>query len=486
MRHAVTKLCIRATAGAGGGGRTDSAVFPGRKCCAVGETDHGSDVEPYTVIREEGSSVDVHAWVSGVEVERSAVEQLLQLSRLGDIIQHPVVAMPDVHTSNGATVGTVIPTTRAIIPASVGVDIGCGMIAVRTSLTQEDLPSSLAALRLAIEVAVPHGRTHNGRSGLDAGSWRNNIPESVAAVWRTQLQKGFEEICCMQKHIETSNHIEHLGTLGGGNHFIELCVDDGRKVDVGESYVEIGNSGSSGATSETSKGVSRQPNIWVMLHSGSRGVGNRIGTIFFELAKKDMGAHLANLPSADLAYLREGSEHFEQYVEAVYWAQLYAKLNREIMLDNVLRAVRKTIGRGFSVDALAINCHHNYVQRMELSAGVHVWLTRKGATSARAGELAVIPGSMGTKSYIVRGKGNPKSYSSCSHGAGRRYSRGEAKRRFTLEQHKTATKGIECRKDADVLDETPMAYKDIDDVMRAQDDLVEVVCVLRQLLCVKG
>lgn len=419
-------------------------------------------VHAYDVLQDDGSNVEVRAWVKGVEVERSAHEQLLQLSRMGEVIHHPIAVMPDVHTGHGATVGTVIPTTRALIPASVGVDIGCGMIAVKTSLTPEDLPASLAGLRLAIEVAVPHGRTHNGRSGLDAGSWRGEIPKNIADTWNTHLKGGFEEICTFQKLIGSSNHISHLGTLGGGNHFIELCLDKN-------------------VTNEK-----QRPHVWVMLHSGSRGVGNRIGTIFIELAKKDMGNHITQLPNADLAYLREGSPHFDQYVRAVDWAQCYAKWNRELMLQNVLQAMRCHIQRPFTVDAMAINCHHNYIERVELGPDNYVWLTRKGATSARLGELAVIPGSMGTQSYIVRGKGNPLSYSSCSHGAGRRYSRGEAKRRFTLEDHEAATADVECRKDADVLDETPLAYKKIDDVMKAQEDLVEVLYVLKQILCLKG
>ncbi|RNF00578.1 tRNA-splicing ligase RtcB [Trypanosoma rangeli] len=432
-----------------------------RRCGCANACSQNS--RPYEVLRGEGSNVEVRAWIRGVEVERSAHEQLLQLSRMGEIIRHPIAVMPDVHTGHGATVGTVIPTTGALIPASVGVDIGCGMIAVRTTLTPQDLPGSLTELRLAVEIAVPHGRTHNGRSGLDAGSWRGDIPKNVAAVWNTHLRNEFYEICASHKAIEASNHISHLGTLGGGNHFIELCVDD------------------ADATNNA-----QDPHVWVMLHSGSRGVGNRIGTVFIELAKKDMGNHISKLPSADLAYLREGSPHFDQYVKAVDWAQRYAKWNREIMLQNVLQAIRSCIPQPFSVDAMAINCHHNYIEHVELDPQNHVWLTRKGATSARGGELAVIPGSMGAKSYIVRGKGSPLSYSSCSHGAGRRYSRGEARRRFTLEDHEAATADVECRKDTDVLDETPLAYKKIDDVMQAQGDLVEVVCTLKQVLCVKG
>ncbi|CAJ06035.1 conserved hypothetical protein [Leishmania major strain Friedlin] len=351
------------------------------------------------------------------------------------------------------------------------------MIAVETSLTAEDLPNSLEDLRLAIELSVPHGRTHGGYSGADAGSWRNSVPTNVQQVWKKHLADDFEELCRRNAQVASTNNLNHLGTLGTGNHFIELCLDD------------------------------QQPrrHAWVMLHSGSRGVGNRIGSLFIELAKKDMEARMLQLPDADLAYLDEGTAHFTDYIFAVEWAQRYAWWNRQLMLDAVLVAMRGCIATPFTTVQAAVNCHHNYVERIRIpireqgqeaqaasSPGQgtfreqDVWLTRKGATSARMGELAVIPGSMGACSYIVRGKGSAASYCSCSHGAGRRYSRGEARRRFTVADHEAATLGIECRKDSSVLDETPAAYKSIDAVMAAQDDLVEVVTVLRQVLCVKG
>lgn len=412
--------------------------------------------------------------MDGVDLERTARQQLLDLSHLhANIIRHPVAVMPDVHSGIGCTVGTVIPTVGALIPASVGVDIGCGMIAVQTSLTASMLPDSLEELRLAVESRVPHGRTHGGRSSSDAGGWRGKLPDRVASVWKTELAPGFEELCAREPGIASSNHVNHLGTLGTGNHFIEVCLDD----DLTE------------------------PHVWIMLHSGSRGVGNRIGSIYIEKAQRDMGNVVHALPSTDLAYLTEGTQHFKEYVAAVEWAQSYALWNRRLMLELVLDAMREVITVPFTTDAHAINCHHNYVERYEVQAALHpdhdgeddedvmgetVWLTRKGATAAYAGQLAVIPGSMGVKSYVVRGKGNPHSYCSCSHGAGRRFSRGEAKRRFTVEEHEAATAGVACRKDAGVLDETPAAYKDIDAVMRAQTELVEVVRVLRQVLCVKG
>ncbi|TPP53809.1 tRNA-splicing ligase RtcB family protein [Leishmania donovani] len=432
----------------------------------------------YEVISDPSSAVEVRVWRRGVEVERTANEQLHRISRMSPhIIPAPVAVMPDVHAGIGCTVGLVLPTVRAIIPACVGVDIGCGMIAVQTSLTAEDLPNSLEDLRLAIELGVPHGRTHGGYSGADAGSWRNSVPTNVQEVWKKHLADDFEELCRRHAQVANTNNLNHLGTLGTGNHFIELCLDD------------------------------QQPrrHVWVMLHSGSRGVGNRIGSLFIELAKKDMEARMLHLPDADLAYLDEGTANFSDYIFAVEWAQRYAWWNRQLMLDAVLVAMRGCIATPFTTVQAAVNCHHNYVERIRIPIREQgheghaasnprqgtfreqdVWLTRKGATSARMGELAVIPGSMGACSYIVRGKGSAASYCSCSHGAGRRYSRGEARRRFTVSDHEAATLGIECRKDSSVLDETPAAYKNIDAVMAAQDDLVEVVTILRQVLCVKG
>jgi tRNA-splicing ligase RtcB len=410
----------------------------------------------FSILRAPESRVDVHAWVENVEVERTARDQIMKLAQMGDIIRHPIAAMPDIHFGNGTTVGTVIPTTRAVIPASVGVDIGCGMLAMKTTLTAADIPSRIAELRLAIEVAVPHGRTHNGKETNDAGSWRSAIPDRVAEVWKKELEPRFKVITAKREEIARSNHINHLGTLGTGNHFIELCLDE-------------------------------QQYVWVMIHSGSRGVGGRIGSIYIELAKKEMGQLISRLPDANFAYLREGTPSFDDYVEAVGWAQDYARWNRCLMGELVLDAMRSFPGmKTFSTVDIAVNCHHNYVEHTTLPCGDPVWITRKGATSARAGELAVIPGSMGAKSYIVRGKGNARSYNSCSHGAGRKFSRGESTRRFTLEDHERATAGVECRKDKDVLDETPMAYKDVDAVMHAQRDLVEVVHTLKQFLCVKG
>jgi tRNA-splicing ligase RtcB len=357
--------------------------------------------------------------------------------------------MPDVHLGKGATIGSVIPTLGAIIPAAVGVDIGCGMMAVKTSLRAGQLPDTLAPLRSSIEKAVPHGRTP-GKT--DRGSW-STPPAAVDRAW-AQLQPDFAAICARHPAIAKSNHHQHLSTLGTGNHFIEICLDE-------------------------------SDSVWAMLHTGSRGVGNRIGTYFIGLAKKDMEQWFVNLPDKDLAYFPQGTAHFDDYVFAVDWAQNYARTNRQLMMQRVLAALRETLGLVFECEQQAVNCHHNYVQR-ENHYGKNVWLTRKGAVSARAGELGIIPGSMGACSYIVRGLGNPESFHSCSHGAGRAMSRTEAKKRFSREDHARATDGVECRKDKDVIDETPAAYKPIDAVMEAQKDLVEIVYRLKQIVCVKG
>jgi tRNA-splicing ligase RtcB len=354
-----------------------------------------------------------------------------------------------VHYGIGATIGSVIPTLKAIIPAAVGVDIGCGMMACKTDLAAHDLPDSLAPLRSAIERAVPVGRRPGGR---DPGAWQD-VPASVDAAWGA-LAPEFAGLCRDYPKLGKTNNRQHLGTLGSGNHFIEVCLDE------------------AGA-------------VWVMLHSGSRGVGNAIGTLFIGLAKEDALRHQANLPDRDLAYFEEGSRHFGDYVRAVDWAQRYAATNREVMMRHVIGALRKALGRDFASHVEAVDCHHNYVQR-EHHFGRDVYVTRKGAVSAKAGRLGIIPGSMGARSYIVRGLGNADSFESCSHGAGRVMSRGEARRRWTIEDHRAATAGVECRKDADVIDETPAAYKDIDAVMAAQRDLVEVVHTLRQVVCVKG
>jgi tRNA-splicing ligase RtcB len=397
------------------------------------------------------NNVPIKAWTQGVAVEPEAEEQLRRIAEM-PFIHRWVAVMPDVHKGMGATVGSVIPTTGAIIPAAVGVDIGCGMMATRTTLSASDLPDNLHALRLAIEAAVPHGRTDNGGPS-DRGTW-HDLPAPVTDAWKT-LEPGFKAICDKHPRLARGWSAEHLGTLGTGNHFIEICLDEEQRV-------------------------------WFMLHSGSRGVGNRIGSYFIELAKEDMRRYFINLPDVDLSYLPEGTDHFNDYVEAVSWAQGYAAQNRELMMAAVVAAARST-GQlpAFEARVEAVNCHHNYISR-EHHLGKNVFVTRKGAVRAQLGEMGIIPGSMGARSYIVRGKGNVESFHSCSHGAGRAMSRTAAKKKFTLADHEAATRGIECRKDEDVIDETPAAYKPIDDVMKAQADLVDIVHTLRQVVCVKG
>lgn len=394
-------------------------------------------------------AVPVKAWINGVTLDSKAREQLRNLARL-PIVSPWVAAMPDVHAGIGATVGSVVPTEGAIIPAAVGVDIGCGMMAYQTTLRAGQLPESLSDIRHDIERAVPHGFvTVQGRSLK--GNWVI-APNSAGTRWRG-LEQRYRRLVERHPRISHKSPLSQLGSLGSGNHFIELCLDEDGKV-------------------------------WVMLHSGSRGAGNAIGQYFIEKARNEMQKQQANLPDRDLAYFSEGSVLFDDYVAAVEWAQEYAAQNREQMMETVLTVLRKHLP-AFQLTRMAINCHHNYVQR-ETHFGRELFVTRKGAVSARQGQLGIIPGSMGAKSFIVRGLGNEESFCSCSHGAGRVMSRTEAKNRITLAEHREATAHVECRKDANVIDESPAAYKPIDAVMQAQRDLVEIVHTLRQVVCVKG
>lgn len=394
--------------------------------------------------------VPIKMWTRGVPVEDGARAQLARAAQMPFVFKH-VAAMPDVHIGIGATVGSVIPTKGAVIPAAVGVDIGCGMMAARTSLVASDLPDNLEGIRSAIEQAVPHGRDV-GRGKRDKGSW-GDPPVAIVEAWATLAQR-FERIVEKYPKLKNTNNLVHLGTLGTGNHFIELCLDQDQRV-------------------------------WVMLHSGSRGIGNAIGSYFIELAKQDMRKWFINLPDENLAYFPEGTDHFDDYVEAVGWAQDFAALNRRMMMTNVIRALRGQIAKPFDAELEAVNCHHNYVQR-ENHFGENVLVTRKGAVRAAKGVLGIIPGSMGAKSFIVRGLGNAESFDSCSHGAGRIMSRTAAKKLVTLDEHIRDTAGVECRKDEGVIDETPKAYKPIEAVMAAQADLVEIVHTLKQVVCVKG
>jgi tRNA-splicing ligase RtcB len=397
------------------------------------------------VIQEEGGR-PIKVWTTDIEDE--ALQQAKNIARLPFIHHNGVALMPDVHAGKGATVGSVIATEKAIIPAAVGVDIGCGMNAVRLSLKASDLPESLTAIRHQIERDVPLGAGGSHERGyLPPG---HDI--GVHPLWR-----AFHDTPCIKQALgdKVFDKAWHqLGSLGSGNHFIELCLDENE-------------------------------DVWIMLHSGSRGIGNMIGSYFIEKAKKTMEGYFIRLPDADLAYLPEDTEDFNDYVKAVEWAQQYALENRRVMMDATIAALRRHIPVEFSITQEAINCHHNYIAR-ENHFGKNLWVTRKGAIRAREGDLGIIPGSMGQRSYIVRGKGNVQSYCSCSHGAGRQMSRAKARKLFNLDDLKAQTAGVECRKDDAVLDEIPGAYKPIDVVMANQTDLVEVVHTLKQVLCVKG
>lgn len=398
----------------------------------------------YNVIKS--GNVPIKMWTGDMYVESQAIDQLRNIASLPFIFKH-IAAMPDVHLGMGATVGSVIATKGAIIPAAVGVDIGCGMVATRLSLKAEDLPHTLHHVRAEVEKAIPVGfGQHETASKLQNNAWSG-------------LDADFKRICDKHKKITkmakslNDKVLAQMGTLGGGNHFVELCLDE-------------------------------NSDVWIMLHSGSRGVGNVIGRYFIEQAREECERRFIHLPDRDLAYFSQGDEIFDDYTFAVGWAQDYARRNRDVMLALVIAALRKHLP-AFSVTKEAINCHHNYVER-ENHFGENVIVTRKGAVRARKNDLGIIPGSMGAKSFIVRGLGHEEAFCSCSHGAGRVMSRSKAKKEITLDDHIKATEGVECRKDAGMLDESPAAYKNIEDVMAAQTDMVEILHTLKQVMCVKG
>lgn len=408
---------------------------------------------PILTTFKDDEAAPVKAWTD--DIEESAVAQLRNTARLPFIHKH-IAVMPDVHWGMGSTVGSVIPTIKAIVPAAVGVDIGCGMVAHKLNLTQEQLPDGLGAIRSAIEQAIPHGRTDDGGKN-DRGAWGDGAPERVNQAWAAlAADPRLTEVLEKQPRIG-KNEMQaqrQLGTLGTGNHFVELCLD-------------------------------KEGGVWLMLHSGSRGFGNRIGTYFIEQAKRLMEMWHIHLPDPNLAYLPEECPLFGVYWKALSWAQQYAFTNRALMMEAAQTALSTALGLPVVTTEHAVNCHHNYVA-VENHFGKNVYVTRKGAVRAREGDMGIIPGSMGARSFIVRGKGNPESFCSCSHGAGRKMSRAQAKKQFTLADLAAQTAGVECRKDADVIDEIPGAYKDIQTVMDNQSDLVEIVAELRQVICVKG
>ncbi len=383
--------------------------------------------------------VPVKVWSELADVEPQALNQLVNTANLPCVFKH-IAVMPDVHLGIGATIGSVIPTKNAIIPAAVGVDIGCGMLAVKTQFDSAALEGRLKRIRENIERAIPLGPSQHHSPLKEAERWMG---------WKefSNCHRAVQELAQKAR--------AQLGTLGGGNHFIELCLDT-------------------------------EDRVWIMLHSGSRHIGKTLAERHIQAAKGLLRQTLQSLPDPNLAYLVKGTSEFQAYWHDLQWAQAYAYENRQLLLDLVLRATEKGLGGHEAVvPELVVNCHHNYAA-IERHFGEKVYITRKGAVKAAQGEMGIIPGSMGTRSFIVRGKGNAEAFDSCSHGAGRRMSRSEARRTFSAEDLCRQTTGVECRKDTGVVDEIPQAYKDIDVVMRHQSDLVEVVAELKQVLCVKG
>ena len=391
---------------------------------------------PYKKLNVSGDGGDILSWVTH-EMSTDEHKMLRNVSRLPCLFKH-VALMPDAHLGIGSMVGSVIATKDAVIPATVGVDIGCGMMAVKTPFKSGILDGKMAEFRLEIERAIPVGFNEN----------REPVDESTE--W-----EGWAEFAQLHPKVQDrrSKAMRQLGTLGGGNHFIEVCLDT-------------------------------EDNVWLMLHSGSRNIGNEVATRHIATAKT---LHdLNTLPDPALAYFVQGTDEFKAYWHDLDWSQRYAMKNREIMMKRLLRSFNRMFNNQQEwTTEVAVNCHHNYVG-LEEHFGDKVYVTRKGAINAEAGRYGIIPGSMGAKSFIIRGLGNPDSFNSCSHGAGRKMSRTAAKKKFTRDDLMRQTSGVECRKDSGVVDEIPGAYKDIAEVMRAQEDLVEVVAELKQVICVKG
>jgi len=392
------------------------------------------------------ASIPIKIWSDLSSVESAAIDQLTNTANLPFVFKH-VAAMPDVHLGKGATVGSVIATKGAVCPAAVGVDIGCGMMAARTDLDPKVVQDKITAIRLSIERSIPVGMDSNNKITTSVENWKQwGNWEDLSVIGH----KG-KDTAEMFKRAKSQ-----IGSLGGGNHFIEICIDTNNAV-------------------------------WVMLHSGSRNLGKVVAERHMDKAKDLMKQMFIHLSDPDLAYFAQGTQEFQNYVADVEWCQEYAAQNRREMMARVLKDLSYAVhGEPDAINVdMKVNCHHNYIAK-ENHYGENVLITRKGAVRARVDDLGIIPGSMGTRSYIVRGLGNEESFCSCSHGAGRRMSRGEAKRRFTINDLQQQTAGVECRKDEGVLDEIPGAYKDIDEVMQNQTDLVEVVAQLRQIMCIKG
>lgn len=404
-------------------------------------------MEPIT--KQVGDRKFYRAWVRGIEqyFDEATQKQVADICRMPFVHPH-VAVMPDAHAGKGSCVGAVIPTRGAIMPAAVGVDIGCGMLAMRIDMRLDTLRENADQFFDTLTNSIPMGRS-SWNPAEDCGSWHSEelTPRAVRACWLGHLQGDYESIVLKYPEIRKANALPHLGTLGGGNHFLELSYDE-------------------------------QERVWVVIHSGSRGVGNKIGTTFTKLAQEFCDRHFIPLPNRDLAYLVEGTPLFADYLFALRWAQKFALLNRGLMALRVMTVL--------GVDEVErVGCHHNYTD-MEHHFGENLWITRKGAIRARVDDRGIIPGSMGERTFIVRGKGDRQSFTSASHGAGRVMSRTKAKSEFTTTDLVEQTSGITCRKDQSIIDEIPSAYKPLDGVMEAQSDLVEIEHTLRQVVCCKG
>lgn len=397
------------------------------------------------VLYETGQRIPIKIWSPIDEVETQALNQLKNIAAMPFVFKH-VAAMPDVHLGVGATVGSVIATKGAIMPTAVGVDIGCGMMAAQLNVRLEDVRENIKEIRSVIEGVIPVGHLGNATIGNDALVWDG---------W-----DGFAKLNALGRMKVEANQqkaVAQMGSLGGGNHFIELCE-------------------------------STQGNCWLMLHSGSRGIGNQVARVHIDHAKAEMKRMFVTLPDPDLAYFVQKTPEYDAYISDLMWCQDYAAWNRHVMFIRILKEIHRVLNLPDSqimVPGKIVNCHHNYAER-ENHYGENVIVTRKGAVRARLGDLGIIPGSMGTRSYIVEGLGSAESFHSCSHGAGRKMSRNAARKQFNLADLEAQTAGVECRKDDGVLDEIPGAYKDIDQVMENQKDLVKVVAQLKQFMCIKG
>ncbi len=400
--------------------------------------------------------VPIKGWTRGVPLEEQALDQLANVARMPFVFKH-LAAMPDLHLGMGACVGSVIPTDGAVIPAATGADIGCGMMAVRTELTRDDVDEDEEDLYRLTKVAVPTGRSDQG-GPRDVGGWDGflfnggRVPVEVERAW-LGLNASYENIAAAHPALTRAKTVVHLGTLGTGNHFIEFAEDEEKRV-------------------------------WVVIHSGSRGIGARIGGYFTGLAKERCKQWYVDLPDPNLAYFPRGTKEYGEYLNAMNWAQKFAWTNRELMMERALGVLEYVAGKALG-ESKVVHCHHNYAAE-EKHFGKKILVTRKGAINAAPGVAGIIPGSMGDRSFIVEGKGNREAFMSASHGAGRVMSRTQAKKEITVAAHEWATSGVYCDKTAEVLDESPAAYKDIEAVMTAQDSLIEVKHTLKAFVNVKG